>query len=70
MRKFEKITGIIPILEGEGKHGEWIVDAEHEETPEDPIRMPFVGYGRAAEMLIDAVHECVEDLCEEMDVHD
>ena len=32
--------------------------------------MPFVGYGRAGEMLIEAVHECVDDLGEEMDVHD
>lgn len=26
LRRFEKITGVIPILEGEEGHGEWIVD--------------------------------------------
>lgn len=70
MRRFEKITGVIPVLEGEEGHGEWIVDTEHRGTPDDPVHMPFVGYGRAGEMLIEAVHECVEDLGEEMDVHD
>lgn len=70
MRRFEKITSIIPALEDEGKHGEWIVDAEHRGASDDPVQMPFVGYGRAGEMLIEAVHECVEDLSEVMDVHD
>lgn len=58
MRRFEKITSIIPALEDEGKHGEWIVDAEHRGASDDPVQMPFVGYGRAGEMLIEAVHEC------------
>lgn len=70
LRRFEKITSIIPALEDEGKHGEWIVDAEHRGASDDPVQMPFVGYGRAGEMLIEAVHECVEDLSEVMDVHD
>lgn len=70
MTRFERITGVIPVLEGEGKHGDWIVDAEHRGTPDDPVQMPFVGYGKAGEMLIEAVHKCVEDLGEEMGMHD
>ena len=70
LRRFEKITSIIPALEDEGKHGEWIVDAEHRGASDDPVQMPFVGYGRAGHMLIDAVHECVYDLRDKMDVHD
>lgn len=70
MKKFEKITSIIPVLLNEKNHGEWIVDTKHEGTLGDPIQMPFVSYGRAACMLIEAVHECVDDLRDEMDVHD
>ena len=70
MKKFEKITAIIPLLESENRHGEWIVDTESKGTPEDPIQFPFVGYSAAAHRLIEAVHECVVDLRDEMNVFD
>ena len=33
MKKFEKITAIIPLLVSENRHGEWIVDTESKGTP-------------------------------------
>ncbi|SDS06330.1 DUF6508 domain-containing protein [Parafannyhessea umbonata] len=70
MKKFEKITAIIPLLESENRHGKWIVDTESKGTPEDPIQFPFVGYSAAAHRLIEAVHECVDDLRDEMNAFD
>lgn len=61
MKRFEKITRLIPALEAEETHGEWIIDREHKGTIDDPKQFPFVGYGWAACELIDAVHECVDD---------
>lgn len=61
MKRFEKITKLIPLLEAEETHGEWIIDREHKGTPDDPKQFPFVGYGRVACDLIDMVHECVDD---------
>lgn len=37
MKRFEKITKLIPLLESEETHGEWIIDREHKGTPDDPI---------------------------------
>ena len=61
MKRFEKITRLIPLLENEEAHGEWIVDRTSKETHNDPIQFPFVDYSRAAPELIVAVHKCVED---------
>lgn len=69
MKRFEKITKLIPLLEAEETHGEWIIDREHKGTLDDPIHLPFVGYGRAAHELIKMVHECVDDN-ENLDVRD
>lgn len=69
MKRFEKITRLIPLLEDEDAHGEWIIDRTSKGTPDDPIQFPFVGYSRAADELIVAVHECVEDN-EDLDVRD
>ena len=33
MKRFEKITKLIPLLESEETHGEWIIDREHKGTP-------------------------------------
>lgn len=59
MARFKQITELIPILENEESHGEWIIDRVHAGTADDPKQMPFVGYGFAACRLMDAVNECV-----------
>ena len=42
MKRFEKITKLIPLLESEETHGEWIIDREHKGTPDDPILMALL----------------------------
>lgn len=42
MKRFEKITKLIPLLESEETHGEWIIDREHKGTPDDPILMELL----------------------------
>lgn len=42
MKRFEKITKPIPLLESEETHGEWIIDREHKGTPDDPILMALL----------------------------
>ena len=44
MKKFEKITAIIPLLESENRHGKWIVDTESKGTPEDPMFVSSSGF--------------------------
>ena len=40
MKRFEKTTKLIPLLESEETHGEWIID--HKGTPDDPILMALL----------------------------
>lgn len=61
MKRFEKITRLIPLLEAEESHGKWFVDNRHEGTLENPFIAPYVEYGKAANELIFMVHECVDD---------
>ncbi|MCI7504474.1 MAG: DUF6508 domain-containing protein [Coriobacteriaceae bacterium] len=68
LKKFKKITDIIPILESEEEHGKWIVDTEHKGTQNNPIQLPFVEYSKAASMLIYAVYDCLNDLRGEMNM--
>ncbi|WP_417060734.1 hypothetical protein [Ellagibacter isourolithinifaciens] len=42
MKRFEKITKLIPLLESEETRGEWIIDREHKGTPDDPILMALL----------------------------
>lgn len=52
---FESLTKYIPFLEGTENYGEWVIDREHAGTPEDPKRMPFVGYSSLLIGLEDAI---------------
>ena len=58
MKRFEPLTSLIPALEAEETHGQWILDHEHAGTDDDPIQMPFVGYTVAEIELVKAVYIC------------
>ena len=43
------------------EHGNWVIDKENEGSPEHPIQMPYVNYGREAVAFEDAVYKFVDE---------
>ena len=57
---FQKLTGFIERLDSE-EHGNWVIDKENDGSPEHPIQMPYVNYGREAIAFEDAVYKFVDE---------
>lgn len=56
---FQELTDFIERLNGE-EHGNWVIDKENDGSPEHPIQMPYVNYGREAITFEDAVYKFVD----------
>lgn len=57
MGKHSALTEHIEAIEAAGFFGEWVVDRESKGTREDPIQMPFVGYGEVVHGFVDSFYE-------------
>ena len=57
---FQELTGFIERLDSE-KYGNWVIDKENDGSPEHPIQMPYVNYGREAIAFEDAVYKFVDE---------
>lgn len=57
---FQKLTGFIERLDSE-EHGNWVIDKENDGSPEHPIQMPYVNYGREAIAFEDAMYKFVDE---------
>ena len=57
---FQELTGFIERLDSE-EHGNWVIDKENDGSPEHPIQMPYVNYGREAIAFEDAVYKFVDE---------
>ena len=57
---FQELTGFIERLDSE-EHGNWVIDKENDGSPEHPIQMPYVNYGREAIAFENAVYKFVDE---------
>ena len=57
---FQELTGFIERLDSE-EYGNWVIDKENDGSPEHPIQMPYVNYGREAIAFEDAVYKFVDE---------
>lgn len=57
---YESLTTLIPVLATDN-FGEWIIDKEHDGTPEHPIQWPFVNYGEAVRKLEEEIYRFDEE---------
>ena len=57
---FQELTRFIERLDSE-EHGNWVIDKENDGSPEHPIQMPYVNYGREAIAFEDAVYKFVDE---------
>ena len=57
---FQKLTGFIERLDSE-EYGNWVIDKENDGSPEHPIQMPYVNYGREAIAFENAVYKFVDE---------
>lgn len=57
MGRHAALTAHIDAIEAAGFFGEWVVDRESKGTREDPIQMPFVGYGEVVHGFVEAFYE-------------
>ena len=56
MSKFDEITSLLELLEGD-TYGEWFVDKEHKGTIDDPFQMPYLIYTETVQKFITAVYD-------------
>ena len=62
---FEKLISLLPSLEeNDGKFGEWIIDRKNDGSPEHPIQMPYVSYGRTSMELEQEIYRIVDEFPE------
>lgn len=57
---FQELTGFIERLDSE-EYGNWVIDKENDGSPEHPIQMPYVNYGREAIAFEDAVYKFMDE---------
>lgn len=57
---FQELTGFVERLDSE-EHDNWVIDKENDGSPEHPIQMPHVNYGREAVAFEDAVYKFVDE---------
>ena len=57
---FEPLTVFLPKLQGDAAYGEWIIDRTNDGTPEHPIQLPFVNYGRTVTDLVHAIYQFID----------
>ena len=57
---FQELTGFIERLDSE-EYGNWVINKENDGSPEHPIQMPYVNYGREAIAFEDAVYKFVDE---------
>ena len=57
---FQELTGFIERLDSE-EYGNWVIDKENDGSPEHPIQMPYVNYGREAIAFENAVYKFVDE---------
>ena len=57
---YESLTTLIPVLATDN-FGEWIIDKEHDGTPEHPIQWPFVNYAQAVRKLEEEIYRFDEE---------
>lgn len=58
---FESLTKYLHELDRAEGYGDWIVDRESKGTMDDPIKMPYVKYGRVVMEVEQAIYAFVDE---------
>ena len=57
---YETLTSLLPRMQT-ADYGEWVIDRENDGSPEHPIKLPFVVYGRVVSDLEKAIYRFIDE---------